>query len=132
MRINFMGNRIMKNYSTKILMILGICLIMIISNSYAQSVRVNDTLKGSIENQSLSDSLNVKIFVAFLIDTSGYPTQVEIKKTFCEECEENQIKHYEAEAIRVVKEMPAWEPPYKDRKPQRVKYILPIKFSYSK
>ncbi|MBR9831395.1 hypothetical protein GYB57_04545 [bacterium] len=127
-----MGSRIMKNYSSKILMIIVICQLMIISNSFAQSVSSNETLKESVVNQSSADSLNLKIFVEFIIDTSGYPTQVEIKKTFCEECDENQIKQYEAEAIRVVKEMPAWEPPFKDGKPQRVKYILPIKFSYSK
>lgn len=58
--------------------------------------------------------------VTFVIEKDGQVSNVSIKKGFDKDCD--------AEAMRVVKAMPAWTPGKKGGKKVRTEYNLPIKF----
>ena len=61
-----------------------------------------------------------KVFVGFVIEKDGAVNQVEIKRGIGEECD--------AEAVRVVKEMPNWEPGKQSGVLVRTAIVLPISF----
>lgn len=61
-----------------------------------------------------------KVFVGFVIEKDGTVNQVEIKRGIGEECD--------AEAVRVVKEMPNWEPGKQSGVLVRTAMVLPISF----
>ena len=61
-----------------------------------------------------------KVFVGFVIEKDGAVNQVEIKRGIGEECD--------AEAVRVVKEMPNWEPGKQSGVLVRTSMVLPINF----
>jgi protein TonB len=59
--------------------------------------------------------------VEFIVNKDGSISDVKIKNSVCEELD--------AEAIRVVKLMPKWEPGLQDGDPVRVMFVLPFRFS---
>ena len=61
-----------------------------------------------------------KVFVSFIVEKDGSVSNVEVIRGIGGGCDE--------EAIRVVSNMPKWEPGTQRGKPVRVKYILPLNF----
>jgi hypothetical protein len=66
--------------------------------------------------------INGKVFVDFVIDTTGWilSEDVKITKSLCKSCD--------AEAIRVVRGSPRWNPGTQRGKPVRQRLVLPIAF----
>lgn len=63
------------------------------------------------------------VYVEFIVDNQGDVINVNVQRGVNPELD--------AEAVRVVREMPPWEPGRKDGKAVSVKYVLPIKFTLS-
>lgn len=61
-----------------------------------------------------------RVVVSFYVEADGSITGVEVMRSLSEE--------YDAEAVRVVKTMPKWEPGSINGKNTRVRYVLPVKF----
>lgn len=61
------------------------------------------------------------VYMTFAIYPDGTVGDVEVVKSLFPSCD--------AEAIRVIANMPPWQPGYQDCKPVRVKYNLPISFT---
>jgi protein TonB len=61
-----------------------------------------------------------RVICQFIINTDGTVSDVKVMR--------NVDKLLEAEAIRVIENMPKWNPGIKDNKIVRVKYTLPITF----
>lgn len=61
-----------------------------------------------------------RVICQFIINTDGTVSDVKVMR--------NVDKLLEAEAIRVIENMPKWSPGIKDNKIVRVKYTLPITF----
>lgn len=61
-----------------------------------------------------------KVFVGFVVEKDGSISNVEVKRGIGEECD--------AEAVRVVKDMPAWIPGKRKGEPVRVSSMLPINY----
>ncbi len=70
--------------------------------------------------QALKDSIEGRVVVAFVIDTDGSITKPEVVR--------GVHPLLDAEALRVVKLMPKWEPGSENGTPVRVRYNLPITF----
>lgn len=64
------------------------------------------------------------VYVTFVIEADGSVSEVKILRGIGGGCDE--------EAVRVVKNMPAWRPGFQRGKPVRVQYNMPIKFTLSK
>lgn len=64
-----------------------------------------------------------KVVVQFVVNTDGSITDVEVIKSV--------DIYLDAEALRVIRAMPRWEPGKVNGKPARVKYTVPIKFRLS-
>ena len=62
-----------------------------------------------------------KVYLTFTIYTDGSVRDVEVLKSLFPSCD--------AEAIRVVTNMPPWQPGYQECRPVRVKYNMPISFT---
>jgi TonB family protein len=63
------------------------------------------------------------VYVTYVVEKDGSISNVELLRGFDKECDE--------EALKVVKNMPNWEPGLQRGKPVRVKYNIPIRFSLS-
>ena len=63
------------------------------------------------------------VYVTFVVERSGAVTDVKILRGIGGGCDE--------EALRVVKNMPKWEPGKQRGKPVRVQFNMPIKFTLS-
>ena len=61
-----------------------------------------------------------KVFIGFVVEKDGSISNVEVKRGIGEECD--------AEAVRVVKDMPAWIPGKRNGEPVRVSSMLPINY----
>jgi protein TonB len=61
-----------------------------------------------------------KVYVQFIIDKDGTPTDITVLKGIGSGCDE--------EAIRVIKNMPKWEPGKQRGKPVKVRMSLPVVF----
>jgi periplasmic protein TonB len=61
-----------------------------------------------------------KVFVEFLVDVDGKIKEVKVVRGLCESCDK--------EAIRLVKNMPAWTPGTQNGKIVRTRMVIPIKF----
>ena len=70
--------------------------------------------------QALKDSIEERVVVAFVIDTDGSITKPEVVR--------GVHPLLDAEALRVVKLMPKWEPGSENGTPVKVRYNLPITF----
>lgn len=62
------------------------------------------------------------VYVYFVIDKKGNVRNAEVKRGV------RGGEDLDAEALRVINEMPAWEPGYQKGKPASVQYTIPIKF----
>ena len=60
------------------------------------------------------------VYVGFLVTEDGSVSEPHIVRGLCETCD--------AEAIRLIKNMPKWEPATEDGKPKTERVVLPIKF----
>ncbi|MGB0165869.1 MAG: M56 family metallopeptidase, partial [Luteibaculum sp.] len=69
-----------------------------------------------------ADQLEGTVFVEFVVDKTGKVRDAKVKKGFATEADE--------EALRVISNMPNWEPGKKDGEPVSVAYTIPIKFSF--
>ena len=69
------------------------------------------------------DSIQGRVLVTFIIDKDGSINDAEVV----------QPVHplLDAEALRVIREMPKWEPGYQNGEPVKVKYTVPINFRLS-
>lgn len=65
-----------------------------------------------------------KVFVSFVIDTTGQVTNVKVMR--------GVHPLLDAEAIRVVKALPRWEPAKQRGKKVRISYVVPVQFSMEK
>ena len=63
------------------------------------------------------------VYVTFVVERSGAVTDVKILRSIGGGCDE--------EAMRVVKNMPKWEPGKQRGNPVRVQFNMPIKFTLS-
>ena len=70
--------------------------------------------------QAKKDSIEGRVVVGFVIDTDGSITDPKIVRSV--------HPLLDAEALRVVKLMPKWEPGSENGTPVKVKYNLPISF----
>lgn len=66
-----------------------------------------------------------RVFISFVIDKKGYVTKPQIKKGISGPIG----KACDDEAIRLVKNMPNWNPGKLHGKPVQVEYIIPVKFN---
>lgn len=71
--------------------------------------------------EAVKDNMTGIITVSFIIDKDGEVGGAEILEKVTNE-------KLNTEALRVIEEMPAWEPGLVDGEPVRIKYILPIVF----
>ncbi len=71
-------------------------------------------------SQSKKDKVKGKVVVSFIIDKVGKVTQAKIVKSLNDECDK--------EALRVINNMPNWQPGEKDGKKVDVLFSLPINF----
>ncbi|GIV39718.1 MAG: hypothetical protein KatS3mg033_1518 [Thermonema sp.] len=62
-----------------------------------------------------------RVVVKFIVDENGKLTNPQIVRGLCESCD--------AEALRLIREAPAWKPGKKDGKPVKVEVTRPITFS---
>ncbi len=74
---------------------------------------------GEMINKYQVDAVG-KIFVGFIIEPDGSITNVRVLRGL--------YKHYDEEAIRVVKSMPKWKPGMQNGEAVRVSYLIPINF----
>jgi protein TonB len=63
------------------------------------------------------------VYIYFIIDKKGNVTNAEVKRGV------KGGEELNAEALRVIKGMPQWEPGYQNAKPASVQLTLPIKFT---
>lgn len=70
--------------------------------------------------KALKDKVEGKVFVQFVIDTTGKVVEPKVIRGVSPELD--------AEALRVVSEMPAWKPGMQRGKPVRVSFTLPVIF----
>lgn len=67
-----------------------------------------------------ADGVEGRVYVRFVIEADGSVTNVELLRKVSKECDE--------EALRVVQNMPRWQPATKDGKHVRTQYVMPIYF----
>ncbi len=67
-----------------------------------------------------TEGIQGKVFVGFVVEKDGIISNVEVKKGIGEECD--------AEAVRVIKEMPTWNPGKQNSECVRVSLVLPINY----
>lgn len=70
-----------------------------------------------------SDGTEGKVFVQFVIDANGNVSQIEVVKGVRDDLD--------AEAVRVISEMPKWTPGKKDGNSVSVQMVLPISYKLS-
>ncbi len=71
--------------------------------------------------QAKSDSIAGKVYVTFVVEKDGSISNVKILRGIGGGCDK--------EAMRVISEMPKWNPGLMDEQPVRVQFNLPIKFA---
>jgi TonB family protein len=71
--------------------------------------------------QAKKDTIQGRVFVNFIIEKDGSVTHAKVLRGIGHGCDQ--------EALRVVKQLPRWEPGYQRGKPVRVSFNLPIKFT---
>lgn len=67
------------------------------------------------------EGLEGRVFISFVVEKDGSITNVTLLRGFYKACDE--------EALRVVRNMPAWEPGKEDGQPVRVRFNIPISFT---
>ena len=74
-----------------------------------------------VPNSASKTKKNKTVYVEFIIDIDGSVVDVAIIRSVNTE--------YDAEALRLIKSMPKWEPAKQKGKPVKIKYTLPVKFN---
>jgi TonB family protein len=82
----------------------------------------NDALVYPAEH--VGDSIHGDVTVIFVIDVAGKPVNIQVEKSLG--------PRFDAEAIRVINNMPAWEPAKFNGKPVPSKIRLPLTFETEK
>ena len=72
-------------------------------------------------NEAREENITGTVYVEFFVEPTGEITDVKVKKSVHEALD--------AEAVRVIKGMPKWEPGKAKGEPVRTSMTLPIKFS---
>jgi len=72
--------------------------------------------------EAMKKGVSGKVFVSFVVELDGSITEVLVMRGIGSGCDE--------EAVRVIKLMPKWTPGMVKGKEVRVKYVLPIKFTF--
>lgn len=102
--------------------IFGLFLISLnISFGQTADTSVTKVSRGSFNQQDRLDSATV--YVAFIVETNGKITDIEVTKIKCRKCSKEFKKNLKSEAIRIIKSMPD-----RNSRNERVKYIQPLKF----
>lgn len=70
--------------------------------------------------KAIEDDVQGKVMVSFIVNETGKLSDFKIIRSVSPECD--------AEAIRVLKEMPSWKPGMQSGKPVKVQFSLPILF----
>ena len=79
-------------------------------------------LTEAVRYPNVEDCVSGRILVSFIIMEDGSVGQVKVERSL--------HPAFDAEAVRVVSNMPKWATPgMKDGKPVRVKYTVPVKFA---
>ena len=91
----------------------------------------NGNVRAYVRNRTLSYPINAlsegatgTVIVGFTVDEWGKVTDVEVSRPV--------HPLLDAEALRVVREMPRWKPGRQDGKPVRVFYSVPVEFRLDK
>ena len=84
---------------------------------------MGDYLQSNLRYPEAAQKANVagKVFVSFVVTTEGRITDVQVLKGIGFGCD--------AEAVRVVKQMPAWTPGRQNGQAVNVRFNLPIAFT---
>ena len=86
----------------------------------------NDSLTAYIRNhlkypeKAMENGIEGKVLVGFVVDKSGLVRDVEVKRS--------ADPLLDAEALRIVKSFPKWQPGMQDGKTVNVSYVLPFNF----
>ena len=70
--------------------------------------------------QAVKDKVQGRVIVEMVIETTGEVVDAKILRSLSPECD--------AEVLRIVDLMPKWAPGYKDGKPVRTTFVLPVVF----
>ena len=70
--------------------------------------------------QAIKDKVQGRVIVEMVIETTGEVVDAKILRSLSPECD--------AEVLRIVDLMPKWAPGYKDGKPVRTTFALPVIF----
>lgn len=70
--------------------------------------------------QAIKDKVQGRVIVEMVVETTGEVVDAKILRSLSPECD--------AEVLRIVKLMPKWTPGYKDGKPVRTTFVLPVVF----
>lgn len=71
--------------------------------------------------QAVKDRVQGKVMLSFVVETDGSINDVKILRGISKECD--------AEAVRVIKSMPKWEPAKNKGKKVRQEFVLPVTFN---
>ena len=77
-----------------------------------------------LPDEARSAKIDSQVFITFVVDKQGNIKDVEVLDVIGYGCDE--------EAIRVIENMPQWEPGRQGGEPVAVKFRMPIEFSYKK
>ncbi|WP_348619742.1 TonB family protein [Pedobacter lusitanus] len=74
--------------------------------------------------EAKKNNVQGKVFLSFIVEMDGTLNDIRVIRGVGSGLDE--------EAVRILKESPKWEPGYNDNLPVRVKYNIPISFSFTK
>lgn len=85
---------------------------------------MNKYLRDSLRfpEKPLQNRITGTAWVTFIVDTLGKPKDIQVSKGFTE------YPEMDAEAIRLIKHMPAWAPGTKRGKKVEVPFKIPVRF----
>lgn len=78
----------------------------------------------SYPEQARNENVTGTVYISFIVSQNGDLKNIQILKGLGYECDE--------EAIRLIKNMPYWEPGEQRGKPIEIQYNMPIKFPFTK
>ena len=121
------------NNTFKVILLVLIFTITLLNGCFAQSEDTLASYPGGKEAMKLYIDNNFKweqsqvtikgkVFVTFIVKKDGEITDVKILKSLCETCDK--------EAIRLVKNMPRWNPRIKNGKKVNSIVTIPISFGF--
>ena len=75
-------------------------------------------------SQARTDRISATVYLSFTIDKDGSMREIKVEEVLASDYQDQ----FEAEAIRLVKNMPKWNPGKIKEGPVKVRYSLPIRF----